>query len=119
MTDAPKIDCSGVDSARIWPGYALAVVSTLAALGLGLAMDSMLGGQPTLVIFSVPIMLSAYLGGLGPGLLATALSYLAASYFLLPPIHSFAVASSVERWHQAFVALDSCLGHSVRGCQDF
>ena len=68
-------------------------------------MDTMLGGRPTLVIFTVPIMLSAYLGGIGPGLFATILSYLAASYYLLPPIHSFAVASPAERWQQAFVAL--------------
>jgi PAS domain S-box-containing protein len=67
-------------------------------------MDSALGGRPTLVIFTIPIMLSAYVGGLGPGLLATVLSYLQASYYLLPPIYSFHVTSAVEQWQQAFVA---------------
>jgi len=76
----------------------------VATLAVRLALDGPLGGQPTLVIFTVPIMLSAYAGGLGAGLLATLLSYLAASYYLLPPLHSFAVASPAERWQQFFVA---------------
>jgi PAS domain S-box-containing protein len=88
-----------------WQAYLFAVVATTATLSLRLALDAPLGGQPTLVIFALPIMLSAYVGGLGAGLLATALSYLAASYYLLPPLHSFQVASGAERWQQFFVAL--------------
>src|SRR5882762_9613362 len=104
MTGASKINRSGTGRVRQWQGYVLAIVSTFVTLALRLAMDSALGGRPTLVMFTIPIMLSAYVGGLGPGLLATVLSYLGASYYLLPPIHSFAVASAVERWQQAFVA---------------
>jgi PAS domain S-box-containing protein len=88
-----------------WQAYLLATVATALTLGVRLALDAPLGGQSTLVMFTVPIMVSAYAGGLYPGLLATGLSYLAASYYLLPPIHSLAVASSVERWQQFFVAL--------------
>jgi len=80
-------------------------VVTAATLGLRLALDGPLGGRPTLVIFTMPIMLSAYLGGLRAGLLATGLSYLLASYYLLPPIHSFEVASAAERWQQFFMVL--------------
>ena len=90
---------------RPWQACVFATAVTAATLALRLALDAPLGGQPTLVIFTVPIMLSAYAGGLYPGLLATGLSYLAASYYLLPPIHSFAVASGAERWQQFFVAL--------------
>ena len=71
--------------------------------------DEALGGQPTLVIFTMPIMLSGYVGGLRAGLLATAASYFAASYYLLPPLHSLAVASTVERWQQFFVVLAGVL----------
>jgi PAS domain S-box-containing protein len=88
-----------------WQAYLFAVVATTATLGLRLALDAPLGGQPTLVIFALPIMLSAYVGGLRAGLLATALSYLAASYYLLPPLYSFQVSSGPERWQQFFVAL--------------
>jgi len=90
---------------KSWQAYMFAIAATSATLGLRLALDRHLGGQPTVVVFTVPIMLSAYLGGLGPGLLATALSCFAASYYLLPPINSFLVASEVERWQLFFVAL--------------
>ena len=100
-------DLSGlnVTRQRWWPGYVAAFAATIATLGIRLAMNTTLGGRPTLVIFTIPIMLSAYIGGLGPGLVATALSYLAASYYLLPQIHSFSVISPVDRWQQAFVVL--------------
>jgi len=89
----------------VWQAHAVAVIATAFTLGVRLAMDGPLGGHPTMVVFTVPIMFSAYLGGWGPGLLATVLSCLAACYFLLPPIHSFAVDSTAERWQLFFVAL--------------
>ena len=64
---------------------------------LRMALADQLRGRPTLIVFTVPVILAAYLGGLRAGLLATVLSYLGASYFLLPPIHSFRVAHSVDR----------------------
>ena len=88
-----------------WQASLFAISATAATFGLRIALDGSLGGQPTLIIFTVPIMLSAYVGGLRAGLLATALSCFGAGYYLLPPIHSFAIASSVYRWHQAFLAL--------------
>jgi PAS domain S-box-containing protein len=48
-------------------------------------------------------------GGLRAGLLATGLTYFAASYYLLPPLHSFAIASAVDRWQQFFVMLAGVL----------
>ena len=105
MTDSSPIDRFSVARARSWPGYVVAVLSTLATLWIRVATDASLGGQPNLVVFTVPIMLSAYVGGLGPGLIATLLAYLGASYFLLPPIHSFLVQSAGERWQQALIAL--------------
>jgi PAS domain S-box-containing protein len=92
-----------------WEAYCFVLVVTAITLGLRLAFDEALGGRPTLVIFTMPIMLSAYVGGLRAGLLATAVTYFAASYYLLPPFHSFAVASSVDRWQQFFVVLAGVL----------
>jgi K+-sensing histidine kinase KdpD len=82
---------------KSWQAYVFATVLTFATLGLRLALNGQLDGRPTLVIFTVPIMLSAYIGGLRAGLLATGLSYFLASYYLLPPFHSFWVASAIDR----------------------
>ena len=88
-----------------WQAYLFAILATAATFGLRLALDGQLGGRPTLMIFALPIMLSAYLGGLRAGLLATALVFFGVSYYLLPPFHSFAVASGGDRWQQLLVAL--------------
>ena len=88
-----------------WQLYLFAILATGAMLWFRLAMDGPLGGQPTLIMFSLPIMLSAYVGGLRGGLMATALSYFGASYFLLEPLNSFDIASPVERWQQVFLVL--------------
>jgi len=68
-------------------------------------LASQLGTEPTLVIFTMPIAISAYLGGLGPGLLATVLSYLASSFILMGPTHSFWTEGIAQRWNIFFVML--------------
>jgi PAS domain S-box-containing protein len=88
-----------------WRAMLFATVVTAITLSVRVALDASLAGQPTLVIFTVPIMLSAYAGGLYAGLLATGLCTIASSYYLLSPIYTFSVASGVERWQQFFVGL--------------
>jgi PAS domain S-box-containing protein len=89
-----------------WQADLFAVLATVATLGLRVGLDGPYAAQPALVItFIVPIVLGGYLGGLRSGLLATALSYLLASYYLLPPIHSFGVSSTLDRWSQVSLLL--------------
>jgi len=95
----------GSGGLKPWQAYAFAIVATAATLGLRLALVDQLRGRPTLIVFTVPIMLSAYMGGLRAGLLATVLSYFATSYYLLPPFHSFRVAFVVDRWDLFFLVL--------------
>jgi PAS domain S-box-containing protein len=95
---------SDQSSATPWQACVLALVLTAATLALRLAMDHPLDGRPTLIIFTVPIMLCAYLGGMRAGLLATGLSLLGACYYLLPPA-GFSVAHAADRWQLFFVAL--------------
>ncbi len=82
-------------SGQIWT-YLLAVTAAAATLGGRLAFAPWFGDRPVLVIFVLPIILSAYVGGLGPGLVATATVGLGTSYFLIPPLHSFAMERSVD-----------------------
>jgi PAS domain S-box-containing protein len=75
-----------------WAGYLIAVAATVGTLLARLSLGHAPGDPPTLVLFIIPIVLSSYLGGLGPGLLSTAIAGLTAAYFLLPPFYSFAIA---------------------------
>jgi len=70
-----------------------------------LSLHDQLGERPTLIIFTVPIMLSAYVGGRRAGLLATAISCLGASYFLMSPFHNFRVTSAADRWNMSFLLI--------------
>jgi PAS domain S-box-containing protein len=85
-----------------WHAYGFAVLATLATLGLRLALAGSLGVEPTLVIFILPIMVSAYLGGIRGGLLATGLVYVGATYFVLPHIHGLLVATYAQQLNMFF-----------------
>ena len=68
----------GYGIAVLWVGAAL-VISRLPAIHLQDAPVS---------LFLCAVLLSVWIGGIGPGFLATALSALAFNYYFLPPIHS-------------------------------
>ena len=76
--------------------YLLAVALTAATVLLRLALSSRFGDDPALELFLIPIILSAFAGGPGPGLVSTALAAIGAEYFLLPPKHSFAIESGLH-----------------------
>jgi PAS domain-containing protein len=65
--------------------YGIAIVSSGIQLFVCLFLHQTLGGNLRLTPFVIPIVLSAWFGGLGPGLLATLLSVLASEYFLTKP----------------------------------
>ena len=85
----------GENRARVWT-YVFAVVAATATLGLRLGLDPWFGGRTVLIIFVPPILLSAYFGGLGPGLVATLLAALGTGYFVLPPAHHFAFDHPID-----------------------
>jgi PAS domain S-box-containing protein len=60
-------------------------------------MTPWFGDRPVLILFVVPVILSAYVGGLGPGLVATAISALGTAFFVMPPEHIFAFAKPADR----------------------
>src|SRR5688572_15399897 len=90
-------------------GWALlAVTLALLTLWVRILIGSRLEG-PTFIIFTIPIIISAYAGGWLPGLLATGTVVIGASYFLLPPLHSFAVFSSTHRWQLLLLVFSGAL----------
>jgi C4-dicarboxylate-specific signal transduction histidine kinase len=69
---------------RVWR-YGLAVISVTAALVLTIALEQYTDITP---LFYAAIVLSAWFGGMGPGLLAVVLSELAIDYYFVPPVYS-------------------------------
>ena len=73
--------------------YGVAVLAVGVAFVLKLLLDPMIAQDvPFLLVFGA-IMVSAWYGGLGPGLLATAAAGLATDYFFLSPKGSFSLLS--------------------------
>src|SRR5260221_197712 len=98
-----------------WLAYALAIALPVAVMFARLAMGFTIGERPTLILFVVPIILSAYLGGLGPGLVCTMMAALLSNLFLLAPSRAFPLVAGIEsvQWVTMIVA-----GALVRGLNE-
>ncbi|MBD3882861.1 PAS domain S-box protein [Phormidium tenue FACHB-886] len=68
--------------------YGVVLLSVALALGANLLLRSYLEATPTSLFFAA-VMVSAWCGGVGPGLLATVLSTLAINYFWIEPFYAF------------------------------
>ncbi len=80
-----------------WIFYVVAVLLTAAMLLVRAKIAVSFGDRPLLILFVLPIVLSALLGGAGPGLVSTAVSALGAAYFM-PPVHSFYITAVHDRF---------------------
>jgi PAS domain S-box-containing protein len=84
MDLAPELNRPPKGGARkIFVRYAVAVCSVAAGVALRFALGPALGSTLPYITFFPAIMLAAWFGGLGPGILATLLSLAAAFYFAL------------------------------------
>ena len=72
--------------------YVFAAAATSLIFWLRLALGYQGGDEPMLVLFILPVVLSAHLGGLGPGLFATAIAALGSGQLLLPSFRSLNLA---------------------------
>jgi PAS domain S-box-containing protein len=83
-----------------WRGYVLAVVLSAAVLLVRVLVEPWMGHQPFQLLFLMPVILTAYLGGLRPGLVATALAGVSAKFWAFPPYYSigFAIPVDVAHW---------------------
>jgi PAS domain S-box-containing protein len=68
--------------------YAIAVAAAAGGVFLRMTLDPVWGGQLPYITLFPAIMVSAWVGGLGPGLLTTFLAALGAAYFWVPPLRS-------------------------------
>jgi K+-sensing histidine kinase KdpD len=79
-----------------WFRYGIAIGTTLIALMVRLWLDPVLGRHIAFAPFTIAVMFSAALCGIGPGVLATLLGALAGSYFWRDPRLAISVERSVE-----------------------
>jgi PAS domain S-box-containing protein len=74
--------------------YGLAVAAVALATLLKLLLVPLIQEQTPFLLFFFAILLSAWVGGRGPGLLATGLAALSVNYFFFTPHYSFGVAGT-------------------------
>jgi signal transduction histidine kinase/ActR/RegA family two-component response regulator len=77
--------------------YFVAIAATAIALAARFILESSLGNVAPFMLFTLSVMVAAWDGGLGPGLLATVLGVALGSYFFLEPRYSFLIHSGAER----------------------
>src|SRR3954449_7569159 len=77
------------------PAYAAAAAIVMAAVGVRLAALELFAGYPFITVFPA-VVLSAYLGGRGPGLFAVASSGVLTWYLLVPETPSFSAKSTSD-----------------------
>ncbi len=87
---------SGVADHRHVFSYGLAVLSIVLTVVLKLSIERLLGNGPPLILFVLPVAVTAWYGGLGPGLVATTLSVFASNACLFPPLGSLHIFSPNE-----------------------
>jgi PAS domain S-box-containing protein len=81
---------------RRWLAYAIAVLLTVLMLAVRQGLSISIGERPLLILFIMPIILAALLGGLGPGLLATTVAALGVDYQSLSPVGSLWIAHDYD-----------------------
>lgn len=102
-------------------GYGLAVALAGGATIVRLGADAMLpAGFPYLTFFPA-VVVTAFVAGAGPGILAGLISFVAAWYFFVPPVHSFAINAGVLTAQGFFlfvVAVDIALIEAMHRAYD-
>jgi PAS domain S-box-containing protein len=90
--------------------YGLAVVCAAAAILARMSLDSLWGPQYPYLVFYPAILLAAWVGGLGPGLLTTGLCGLAAAFYWIPPSQTFFIGTPGDRLAMlAFLAIGAAI----------
>jgi PAS domain S-box-containing protein len=76
--------------------YSVAIGATLAMTLFRWLLDPLLGDDQPLLLFTLGITLAGWWGGLGPALLATALSLVLGTWAFITPIYSFQIESTPD-----------------------
>lgn len=78
--------------------YAIAVLSTIAATWLRMPLNSLLGDRHPFGFYFLSVLLTAWLAGTGPAVVALFLGILAAAHFIIRPESSLAIADPADQF---------------------
>jgi diguanylate cyclase (GGDEF)-like protein/PAS domain S-box-containing protein len=84
--------------------FALCISVVMLAVRQGMAQGS--PDRPMLMLFMFPVILSALIGGLGPGLLSTVVVALGADWLAIKPVGSLRIDSSHDLMQWSFLCLN-------------
>ena len=101
---SPSIGAEAGDPARrtALARYGVAVLATALATALKLGLPDLIGRDVPIAVYLGAVMLTAWYGGARPGLLATALSLVAGSYWFAAPYDSFRVEATDDLFRLLF-----------------
>lgn len=101
-------------------GYALAIVSTLVALGVRTGLDDGFPPGFPFVTFFPAIIITSFIAGTGPGIAAALLGMVVAEYFVMEPRGAFALNSNAVpiAFYLAVAAVDIGLIHVMQRALD-
>lgn len=109
LSMAARLEAGVTHPARRWAWgtrYGFALISTLACIFL----HTYIGFEhPLLVFYMTPIILSALIGGIGPGLLATGMAAIFIDYRIIPPQGSLRIAAPHDLFQWGFLIINGIL----------
>jgi signal transduction histidine kinase len=96
---------------RRWVSYVVAIAVTAAALGLKLLLVPLVTADTPFLLFFAAVLVAAAFGGMGPGLLATALAAMLNNYFFMRPFGRLTLDSTDQQ-----IRLALFVGESIFIC---
>ena len=95
---------------RPFVAYGLAVAISVLTLIVRISLDPWLGDRPLLILYVLPIIFSAYIGGLWPGMVSTAICALGVQHFYLAKAHNLLYfEGSASLWAWVMLMVDGAL----------
>lgn len=94
------------ESRTHWLMYLFAIVITVAMLAVRESLAVQFENRSLLILFMFPIILSALLGGFGPGLVSSFIAAWGVNYFAIPPLHTFAISAKHDLLQWLFLIIN-------------
>jgi len=102
----PLLDAATAHPWPRWLGYGFAVLLVVLMLIVRANLPVAFAQRPMMLLFMLPILLAALLGGLGPGLTATLSAAGLTLYYLIPPANSFLIAADHDLFQWSLLLVE-------------